>query len=65
MSLLVNVNFIYIWILTSIVIEKDDIKNVDPYRAYCKEVKLYKVPSQLYPKLGAEGSCVTQVHIHR
>ena len=64
MCRLVKVNFTDIWILTSSMIEKYHIKYVAPNRAYCKAVGLYKVPSQLYPRHGAERSCVTPVDIH-
>ena len=65
MSRSVKVSFTDIWILTSSVIEKNHIKDVAPNRAYCKATKLYMVPSQLYSRHGARGSCVTPIHIHR
>ena len=61
MSWLVKEIFMGIWILTSTLIKKDHIKDVAPDRAYCKEVKLYKVPSQLYPRHGTDRSCATQL----
>ena len=64
MSRSVKVSFMDIWILTSLVIEKDHIKDVSLGRAYCKAVNICKVPSQLCPTHGAERSCVTPIHIH-
>ena len=45
MSRSMKENFTDIWILTSTMIKKDNIKDVAPDKEYCKEVKLYKVPS--------------------
>ena len=45
-------------------IEKEHIKDVAPYRAYCKATKIYKDPSQLYLIHGAERSFVTPIYIH-
>ena len=64
MSRTMKLSFTDIWILTSLVIEKDHIKDVSLDRAYCKAINIYKVPSKLYPIQGAERSCVTLADIH-
>ena len=65
MSQSMKVSFRDIWIFISSMIENNHIKYVTPHRAYCKEVKFYNVPSQLYLRHGAKMSCVTPVRIHR
>ena len=64
MSQSLKESFTDIWILTSSMIEKDDIKDVSLDRAYCKAINIYKVPSYLYLRNGVERSCLNTVHIH-
>ena len=65
MSRLVKESFMNIWILTSTMIENNYIKDTSPDRAYCKEVNLCKVPSQLYLRHDIERIFVTHVHINK